>query len=100
MYNLLSWDELCVVHAIADLGTLSGATRALHVSHPTPFRRLNRLEMKMGVHFFDRAVSARGPARTWSRNRQALGPRFVLVMWKCWQRRPRFGRQHVLIRNR
>lgn len=55
MYNLLSWDDMCLVHAIADAGTLSGAARALKVSHPTAFRRLNRLEMKMGVRFFDRA---------------------------------------------
>ncbi len=55
MYNLLSWDDMCLVHAIADSGTLSGAARALGVSHPTAFRRLNRLEQKMGVRFFDRA---------------------------------------------
>ena len=55
MYNMLSWDDLCLVHAIADSGTLSGAARALSVSHPTAFRRLNRLEQKMGVRFFDRA---------------------------------------------
>ena len=46
---------MCLVHAIADVGTLSGAARALQVSHPTAFRRLNRLERKMGVRFFDRA---------------------------------------------
>ena len=55
MYNVLSWDDMCLVHAIADVGTLSGAARVLHVSHPTAFRRLNRLERKMGVRFFDRA---------------------------------------------
>ena len=55
MYNILSWDDMCLVHAIAEVGTLSGAARALHVSHPTAFRRLNRLERKMGVRFFDRA---------------------------------------------
>lgn len=55
MYSMLSWDDMCLVHAIADAGTLSGAARALRVSHPTAFRRLNRLEQKMGVRFFDRA---------------------------------------------
>lgn len=55
MYNKLSWDDMCLVHAIAESGTLSGAARALGVSHPTVFRRLNRLERKMGVRFFDRA---------------------------------------------
>ena len=55
MYSKLTWDEMCLVHAIADVGTLAGAARALHISHPTAFRRLNRLEEKMGVRFFDRA---------------------------------------------
>ena len=55
MYNMLSWDEMCLVHAITNVGTLSGAARVLEVSHPTAFRRLNRLEEKMGVRFFDRA---------------------------------------------
>lgn len=55
MYNLLSWHDMHLVHAIAEAGTLSGAARALHVSHPTAFRRLNRLERKMEVRFFDRA---------------------------------------------
>ncbi|MDE2914659.1 MAG: LysR family transcriptional regulator [Paracoccaceae bacterium] len=55
MYSLLSWDDMCLVHAIAEVGTLSGAARTLDVSHPTAFRRLNRLEQKMGVRFFDRS---------------------------------------------
>ena len=46
---------MCLVHAIADIGTLSGAARALQISHPTAFRRLNRLEQEMGVRFFDRS---------------------------------------------
>ena len=55
MYNRLTWDEMCLVHAITNVGTLSGAARSLAVSHPTAFRRLNKLEKKMGVRFFDRA---------------------------------------------
>ena len=55
MYSKLTWDEMCLVHAVASVGTLSGAARTLDVSHPTAFRRLNRLERKMGVRFFDRA---------------------------------------------
>lgn len=54
-YNVLTWDEMCLVHAITDVGTLSGAAHSLDVSHPTAFRRLNKLEKKMGVRFFDRA---------------------------------------------
>ncbi len=55
MYNMLTWDEMCLVHAVTNVGTLSGAARSLDISHPTAFRRLNKLEKKMGVRFFDRA---------------------------------------------
>ena len=55
MYNKMTWDELCLVHAITSVGSLSSAARVLDVSHPTAFRKLNRLEKKMGVRFFDRA---------------------------------------------
>jgi len=55
MYNGISWDDMCLVHAITEAGTLSGASRALGVSHPTIFRRLNALENKMNVRFFNRA---------------------------------------------
>ena len=55
MYNILTWDEMCLVHAVTNVGTLSGAARSLDVSHPTAFRRLNKLEKKMGARFFDRA---------------------------------------------
>ena len=55
MYSVLTWDEMCLVHAVTSVGTLSGAARVLDVSHPTAFRRLNQLEKKMGVRFFDRA---------------------------------------------
>ena len=55
MYNVMTWDEMNLVHAITSVGTLSGAAHVLDVSHPTAFRRLNRLEEKMGVRFFDRA---------------------------------------------
>ena len=34
MYTMLTWDEMCLVHAIANVGTLSGAARVLDVSHP------------------------------------------------------------------
>lgn len=57
MNNKLSWDDMCLIHAITEVGTLSGAAHALHVSHPTAFRRLNKLEQKMEVRFFDRARS-------------------------------------------
>ena len=55
MNNQLSWDDMRLVHAITEVGTLSGAAHVLDISHPTTFRRLNRLEQRMGVRFFDRA---------------------------------------------
>ncbi len=55
MYNRMTWDELCLVHAITNAGSLSGAAQILGMSHPTAFRKLNRLEEQMGVRFFDRA---------------------------------------------
>ncbi|KAB7615456.1 LysR family transcriptional regulator [Amylibacter sp. SFDW26] len=55
MYKGLSWDDMCLVHAIVETGTLSGASRVLGVSHPTVFRKLNTLEEKMDVLFFNRA---------------------------------------------
>ncbi len=55
MNNMLTWDEMCLVHAVTNVGTLSGAARSLDISHPTAFRKLNRLEKKMEVRFFDRA---------------------------------------------
>lgn len=54
MYKGLSWDDLCLVHAIDEAGTLSGAASALNVSHPTISRKLNALERKLDVLLFDR----------------------------------------------
>lgn len=54
MYGSLTWDDLCLVHAIDETGTLSGAASALNVSHPTISRKLNTLERKLDVLLFDR----------------------------------------------
>ena len=32
MYTVLTWDEMCLVHAVTDVGTLSGAARVLEVA--------------------------------------------------------------------
>lgn len=57
MNNTLAWDDLRLVLAIADAGTLSGAGRRLGLSHATLFRRLNGVEERLGVRLFDRARS-------------------------------------------
>ncbi|MDH3981116.1 MAG: LysR family transcriptional regulator [Gammaproteobacteria bacterium] len=50
----MQWNDLTVVLAICRAGTLSGAARALNLNHSTVFRRLNAIEEKMGVRFFER----------------------------------------------
>lgn len=54
----LNWDDLRLVLAIADQGTLSGAASALRLSHPTLSRRLRRVEDELGTRLFDRTPRA------------------------------------------
>lgn len=54
MHSTLDWDDLRIVLAVARNGTLSGAARALKVTHSTVFRRLGTIEEKMGVRLFER----------------------------------------------
>ncbi len=48
------WNDLRLVLAIAQSGSLTGAAQALTVNHSTAFRRLNQLEAKLGVRLFER----------------------------------------------
>lgn len=57
MNSKLNWDDLRVILAIAVAGTLSGAGRALGVSHATVFRRLGDIEDRLGVKLFERSRS-------------------------------------------
>lgn len=50
----LQWDDLRVVLAIAEHGTLSAAAVQLNVSHPTLSRRLQRIEQRLGTRLFER----------------------------------------------
>jgi len=50
----LEWNDLSVVLAICRAGTLSGAARTLGQNHSTVFRRINAIEQKTGVRFFER----------------------------------------------
>jgi DNA-binding transcriptional LysR family regulator len=50
----LQWDDLRIVLAIAQAGSLSGAARRLRVSHATVFRRLESLERRLGARLFER----------------------------------------------
>jgi len=51
---MLDWNDLKLVLAIAEAGTLSGATRLLGVSQPTVSRRLTAFETALGLRLFDR----------------------------------------------
>jgi DNA-binding transcriptional LysR family regulator len=50
----LQWDDLSVLLAICRAGTLSGAAKTLQLDHSTVFRRLNGIEEKLEVRFFER----------------------------------------------
>ncbi|MFC4352585.1 LysR family transcriptional regulator [Fodinicurvata halophila] len=55
------WDDLRVVRAIAETGSLSGAGRRLGLSHATIFRRLGEIEARLGVRLFERARGGYSP---------------------------------------
>ncbi len=48
------WDDLRLFLAVARAGSLSGAARALGVTHSTVFRRIGAFEERLGVRLFDR----------------------------------------------
>ena len=50
----MEWDDLRTVLALRRAGSLSGAARALGVSHSTVLRRLQALEAKLGVKLFEK----------------------------------------------
>lgn len=50
----LEWNDLSVLLAVCRAGSLSGAARALGQNHSTIFRKINSIEAKTGVRFFER----------------------------------------------
>jgi DNA-binding transcriptional LysR family regulator len=50
----MDWDDLKIVVAVARLGSLSAAARALHTTQPTVSRRLDAFERGLGVKLFER----------------------------------------------
>jgi DNA-binding transcriptional LysR family regulator len=50
----LEWSDLTVILAICRAGSLSGAARLLGNNHSTIFRKINAIEEKTGVRFFER----------------------------------------------
>lgn len=61
MHNKLRWDDLKVVLAISEAGSLSGAGRKLGLNHATIFRRLGEMESRLGARLFDRARTGYTP---------------------------------------
>lgn len=57
----IRWDDLQIVLAIAESGSLSGASRALRISHATVFRRLSEMERGLGVTLFERSRTGYTP---------------------------------------
>lgn len=55
MHTNLAWDDLRIIGAVADAGSLSGAARQLGVNHATVFRRLGAIEERLGVMLFERS---------------------------------------------
>jgi len=50
----LEWSDLAVILAVCRSGTLAGAARVLGQNHSTIFRRINAIEERTGVRFFER----------------------------------------------
>ena len=50
----LEWSDLSVLLAVCRAGSLSGAGRSLGQNHSTIFRKINAIEAKTGVRFFER----------------------------------------------
>ncbi len=51
---MLDWEDLRHLLALSQLGTLSGAARALGVEHATVSRRVAHLERAIGAKLVDR----------------------------------------------
>lgn len=60
---LLNWDDLRIVLAVAERGTISGAAASLRISHPTLSRRLKQIEERLGARLFERTPSSCRPTK-------------------------------------
>lgn len=52
--SAMSWDDLRVVAAIAEAGSLPAAAARIGLDHSTVFRRLGRIEQALGLALFER----------------------------------------------
>jgi len=72
--QMFSWDDLRVVKAIGEHGSLMAAAVALGVNHSTVSRRLSAIEEAVGVSLFDRRRTGYVPTSA-GREMLALGDR-------------------------
>ena len=54
-------DDLRLLQAIGESGSLSAASRKLGIDHSNVFRRLGGMEQRLGVRLFDRARDGYAP---------------------------------------
>ncbi|MGO1074266.1 LysR family transcriptional regulator [Inquilinus sp. CA228] len=58
---MTDWDDLRVIHAVAEAGSLSAAARRLGLSQPTIGRRVQALEERLGLILFERSADGYRP---------------------------------------
>lgn len=54
MTHLQNWDDLRLIHAIAQSGSLAAAAERLGIDASTVFRRLGQIEARLGAKLFER----------------------------------------------
>ncbi|MBM3502625.1 MAG: LysR family transcriptional regulator [Alphaproteobacteria bacterium] len=57
----LEWNDLRLVRAVVEAGSLLGAGKALGINHSTVLRRLEAIETRLGVRLFERLRSGYVP---------------------------------------
>ncbi len=56
--QLLKWNDIQLILAVCQHGSLSGAARYMEINHSTVFRRVAAIEKKLNVRLFDRINSS------------------------------------------
>jgi DNA-binding transcriptional LysR family regulator len=74
----VSWDDVRLVLAVADAGSLTEAARRLKVGQPTVSRRLAELEERLGYALFHRTVEGASPT---SQGESWLEPARRMAEW-------------------
>jgi DNA-binding transcriptional LysR family regulator len=62
MHDPDDWNDYLNLLKVTTCGSLKVASQQLGINHSTVFRRINRLEKKLGVRLFERSKSGSDPA--------------------------------------